>query len=114
MNFIHKISLLFSLAIALCSCSHAEMEKNFQDPSSEVKTAVYWYWISGNISKEGVIEDLKAMKRAGINRAFIGDIGQDGLYTERNVTRHSKPRRNSISRSASSTPQAGVSREVLG
>ena len=25
------------------------------------------------------------MKRAGINRAFIGNIGQDGLYTERNV-----------------------------
>ena len=84
-NLIHKIALLFALTIAFCACNQAEMEKRFQNPSSEVKTAVYWYWISGNISKEGVVEDLKAMKRAGINRAFIGDIGQDGLYTERNV-----------------------------
>lgn len=69
----------------LCACSSDEMEHNFKNPSDKVQTAVYWYWISGNISKEGVIADLHAMKRAGINRAFIGDIGQDGLYTERNV-----------------------------
>lgn len=78
------------LLIAICvlglgACSSSEFERNFQTPPEEVQTAVYWYWISGNISKEGVVEDLHAMKRAGINRAFIGDIGQDGLYTERNV-----------------------------
>ena len=78
------------LLIAICvlglgACSSSEFERNFQTPPEEVQTAVYWYWISGNISKEGVIDDLHAMKRAGINRAFIGDIGQDGLYTERNV-----------------------------
>ncbi|MBQ5875995.1 MAG: glycoside hydrolase family 2, partial [Alistipes sp.] len=78
------------LLIAICvlglgACSSSEFERNFQTPPEDVQTAVYWYWISGNISKEGVIEDLHAMKRAGINRAFIGDIGQDGLYTERDV-----------------------------
>lgn len=61
------------------------MERDFQNPPEEVQTAVYWYWISGNISKEGVIADLHAMKQAGINRAFIGDIGQDGLYTDKSV-----------------------------
>lgn len=77
-------SLLLSL-LALVSCSKPELERNFKNPSDEIQTAVYWYWISGNISKEGVVADLKAMKKAGINRAFIGDIGQDGFYTERNV-----------------------------
>jgi hypothetical protein len=42
-----------------------------------MKLGVYWYWISDNISKEGVIRDLEAMKRAGINRAQIGNIGLD-------------------------------------
>lgn len=82
-----RLFQLFALTLLLSSwaCSSPEMEQNFQNPPEEVQTAVYWYWISGNISKEGVIADLHAMKQAGINRAFIGDIGQDGLYTERNV-----------------------------
>lgn len=84
-NLFYKIGIAIAFALAFVACSTNELESNFQNPPEEVQTAVYWYWISGNISKEGVIDDLHAMKRAGINRAFIGDIGQDGLYTERNV-----------------------------
>lgn len=76
--------IICTLAILSCACS-SQMERDFQNPPEEVQTAVYWYWISGNISKEGVIADLHAMKQAGINRAFIGDIGQDGLYTDKSV-----------------------------
>jgi hypothetical protein len=53
--------------------------KNFVHISDTVQTSIYWYWINGNISKEGVIKDLEAMKRVGINRAFIGNIGLDGI-----------------------------------
>ena len=56
-----------------------EFEKGFKVPADSMKTSVYWYWISDNISKEGVIKDLQAMKKAGINRAFIGYIGQDDV-----------------------------------
>ncbi|MCO6026602.1 glycoside hydrolase family 2 [Prevotella cerevisiae] len=41
--------------------------------------AVYWYWMSDNISKDGVVKDLYAMKRAGITRAYIGNIGGQGV-----------------------------------
>lgn len=85
MSRVYNIVVAAISAILFLGCSSSDMERNFKNPSEEVQTAVYWYWISGNISKEGVVEDLKAMKRAGINRAFIGDIGQDGLYTERSV-----------------------------
>jgi len=51
------------------------MYSGFQSPPDSIQTSVYWYWISGNISREGVIRDLEAMKRAGINRAFIGNVG---------------------------------------
>ncbi|QNL52358.1 glycoside hydrolase family 2 [Olivibacter sp. SDN3] len=47
----------------------------FKTPPDSVQTSVYWYWISDNLSKEGVEKDLEAMKRVGINRAFIGNIG---------------------------------------
>lgn len=74
-----------ALAITGACTSSGELARNFATPPESVQTGVYWYWISGNISEEGVVRDLHAMKRAGINRAFIGNIGQDGLYTDRNV-----------------------------
>lgn len=88
-----KITHLFSLCILVClgllSCnktetsanhpSFASIEQGFRSIPDSVQTGVYWYWISDNISKEGVKRDLEAMKVAGINRAFIGNIGIDGI-----------------------------------
>jgi len=53
----------------------ASLESGFKTPPDSIQTSVYWYWISDNISKEGVEKDLYSMKEAGINRAFIGNIG---------------------------------------
>jgi hypothetical protein len=55
------------------------VETGFITIPDSVQTSVYWYWISGNISKEGVVKDLEAMKKVGINRAFIGNIGLDDV-----------------------------------
>ncbi len=52
--------------------SYVSMQKAFHEVPDSVQLGVYWYWISGKISKEGVIKDLQAMKKAGMNRAFIG------------------------------------------
>ncbi|MDR2956522.1 MAG: glycoside hydrolase family 2 [Prevotella sp.] len=75
-------AILLVLGFILASCtdgnsgiSDRDLEKAFVNPLASVQTSVYWYWISGNISKEGVIKDLESMKEAGINRAFIGNIG---------------------------------------
>ncbi len=54
--------------------SLSAIERSFITPDS-VQSSVYWYWINDNISKEGVVKDLQSMKQAGINRAFIGNIG---------------------------------------
>lgn len=59
------------------SKSNAELAKLFAAPRDSVKTACYWYWINGHVSPQGVADDVRAMKRAGINRAFIGVQGFD-------------------------------------
>lgn len=59
--------------------SREKLAEGFVTPADSMQTAVYWYWISDNISKEGVVKDLHAMKEAGINRAFIGNIGLDDV-----------------------------------
>jgi hypothetical protein len=51
------------------------LEKSFLSPPDSVKPGVYWYWMSDNVSPEGVVKDLEAMHQVGIGRAFIGNIG---------------------------------------
>lgn len=55
------------------------IERGFRSVPDSMKLGVYWYWISDNLSKEGMIRDLEAMKAAGINRAYIGNVGIDGV-----------------------------------
>lgn len=71
--------------LSLISCqqskqpSISEIEKNFQTPPDSIRVAAYWYWINDNLSPEGAVKDLEAMKRAGITRAQIGIIGLDDV-----------------------------------
>lgn len=73
------VLLSFSLSITAQkekkSQSSNTVEHYFRQIPDTQRLAVYWYWMSDNISKEGVVKDLQAMKRAGINRAYIGNIG---------------------------------------
>ena len=80
-NLLGQALLGLALSLAGMSCSSDPVESEFKDPSDQVQTSVYWYWISGNISEEGVKKDLYSMKEAGINRAFIGNIGLEGIHT---------------------------------
>ncbi|MES2827314.1 MAG: glycosyl hydrolase [Bacteroidota bacterium] len=57
------------------SADFKAIESGFKNIPDSMQTSVYWYWLSGNVSKEGVVKDLESMKKVGINRAFIGDIG---------------------------------------
>lgn len=76
-----KISLgLLGLSCLLGEATWADsLERDFRLIPDEQRVAVYWYWMSDNISVEGVRHDLEAMKQAGVTRAFIGNIWQDAV-----------------------------------
>ena len=59
--------------------SPEELAQGFVHPPDSVKPWVYWYWISDNISREGITRDLEAMARVGIGEALIGNIGLDDV-----------------------------------
>jgi hypothetical protein len=40
--------------------------RGFQNPPDSAKPRVWWHWMSGNITKEGIKADLEWMKRSGI------------------------------------------------
>jgi hypothetical protein len=80
-NTIIKGIALSAILMSGCSDRFSTIEKGFVSPPDSVRIGVYWYWINDNISKEGVVKDLQAMKEAGITRASIGNIGQQSYPT---------------------------------
>ncbi len=54
-----------------------EFAGTFALPQDSLKPWVYYYWISDNISREGITKDLEAMANAGIGQVLIGNIGLD-------------------------------------
>lgn len=75
MKLIKIILLLIVFSAVSIQGQTTFLEKGFRIPSDSVRIGTFWYWVSDNISCEGVIADLDAMKKAGINLAFIGFIG---------------------------------------
>ena len=55
------------------------LEQEFSQPPDSTKPRCYWYWMDGQISKDGITRDMEAMKRVGIGEGYIGVIsGQSG------------------------------------
>lgn len=47
----------------------------FQDPPQKYGTSAWWTWMNGNVSKEGIAQELQAMKDRGFQGASIYDMG---------------------------------------
>lgn len=85
-NVVFSVTTLAAASLLTTSCgqqpssvSIATVEDNFMSPPDSIRVAAYWYWLNDNLSPEGAVKDLQAMKKAGITRAQIGMIGIDGL-----------------------------------
>ena len=62
-----KIVLVVILASwAHCDVNGQELEQSFRNPPDTTKPWVFWFWMNGNISREGITKDLESMKRVGI------------------------------------------------
>ena len=51
------------------------LESRFINPPDEAKPWVYWFWMNGNVTKEGITADLEAMNRIGIGGALMMGVG---------------------------------------
>ncbi|MEW5899994.1 MAG: glycosyl hydrolase [Acidobacteriota bacterium] len=52
----------------------AELEADFRRPPDSARPWVYWFWMDGNLSREGISADLEAMKRVGIGGLIIMEV----------------------------------------
>src|SRR5450759_2030119 len=85
-RFLRTIALISAFTLIMANCTkpnsgtgdpvtNEQLSKDFVHPPDSVKPWCYWYWISDNISREGITKDIEAMARVGIGEALIGNIG---------------------------------------
>src|SRR5512135_998702 len=69
----------FLTLTTLCALSLGaadDLERGFAHPPDATRPWVYWFWLSGNITSNGITADLEAMKRVGIGGVLIMEVDQ--------------------------------------
>ena len=72
--------LRLALAVVACLAAPAGLFANdslsdgFANPPPAARSQVWWHWMNGNVTKEGITADLEAMAKAGIGGATIFDV----------------------------------------
>jgi hypothetical protein len=56
--------------------SAAELADGFVHPPGSARPWVYWFWLNGNITSNGITADLEAMQRVGIGGVLIMEVNQ--------------------------------------
>jgi hypothetical protein len=70
-------TVLIFLLLVQCGNHSSQFldEAKFKNPPADKKIHVWWHWLDGAISKDGISKDLEAMKQQGISQATILNIG---------------------------------------
>jgi hypothetical protein len=61
-----KYLLLFCLFGAFVGNAQTNLKQDFLTPPNSAKPRVWWHWMNGNITKDGIQKDLDWMQRIGI------------------------------------------------
>lgn len=66
--------LLCTAALPALAGEPPSLEESFRDPPSEARPRVWWHWLNGNVTRDGIAKDLAWMERAGIGGVQTFDI----------------------------------------
>ncbi|MFA6449502.1 MAG: glycosyl hydrolase [bacterium] len=51
-----------------------DLKTNFANPPDSARPGVYWYFMDGNLSRDGMTRDLESMKAAGLGSALFLEV----------------------------------------
>jgi hypothetical protein len=70
------VTLVFAVLLSLnLSAQDNTLKAGFENPPQLSRPRVWWHWMNGNISKDGIYKDLMWMHRVGIGGVHIFDAG---------------------------------------
>jgi hypothetical protein len=79
-NCLGIAALLVCAALAACSqpatdkTSIVSLSESFLSPPDDARPGVYWYFMDGNLSKEGITKDLESMRDQGIGYVVFLEV----------------------------------------
>jgi len=79
---IRRLGITLACAVMIGSTSAQgyegtnDLESGFINPPNSARPGVYWFWVDGNVSREGITADLNAMKGVGIGAVLLMDVSQ--------------------------------------
>ena len=69
-------SMLAAFAAAVAGAAgEDQLLSAFRSPPPAARPQVWWHWMNGNVTREGIVADLDAMAAVGIGGATIFDVG---------------------------------------
>jgi hypothetical protein len=72
-----RFAIFLLMLCGLAAMAAAEdLQKDFARPPDSARPWVYWFWLNGNITREGITADLEAMNRVGIGGVLIMEVDQ--------------------------------------
>lgn len=82
MEFLQKISKIILLTIVLTGCTVSDetfcnLSEGFREPPQSARPQVWWHWMNGNVTEEGIRKDLEWFDRIGIGGVHIFDANFD-------------------------------------
>ena len=70
------VLLWVGLKLAAPAGAAPQLDRDFKQPPASARPWVYWFWLNGNITSNGITADLEAMKRVGIGGVLIMEVDQ--------------------------------------
>ncbi len=68
------VLLVNSFMLSIAAGQAGTLLNSFRSPADSLRPWVYWVWMDGNLSREGITADLESMKHAGIGGAIIMEV----------------------------------------
>ena len=71
------LNTLSTILVLVFSCnmhSTDQLRDGFKNPPDSARPGVYWYFMDGNLSREGMTKDLESMKSAGIGHVLFLEV----------------------------------------
>lgn len=80
-GFLTRLATILAMFGVVVGFDHAvlaagNLEAGFAAPPADARPWVYWFWLNGNITSNGITADLEAMQRVGIGGVLIMEVDQ--------------------------------------
>ena len=63
---LHLATAIVALAPAVCLAQEVDLAQGFKEPPQSARPRVWWHWMNGNVTEDGIAKDLEWMQQVGI------------------------------------------------